>query len=106
MSKSKIYLLPGNVFSGVARLELKLPFPEADYANFKTPITCPACGAPSEKLGVQGSGRRISEDDLAYEADGYATCCNAHLGTIRYETNTFFGVREDEAMARLGVRIY
>jgi hypothetical protein len=102
MSKPKIFLLR----DGAAKLELKLPFPEADYANFKTPIACPACGGPSEKLGVQGSGKHPSQDDRAYEAEGYATCCKAHLGTIRFETGTFFGVREDEAMARLGIRIY
>lgn len=81
---------------------------------------CPGCGfqalydiaqangASRDECGfkVQGTGRRPSEDDRAYEADAVAACCGQRVGLLRLEVSTLFGVREDEAVARLGVRIY
>lgn len=65
---------------------------------------CPHCKATP--LKVAGHGRRISSDDRAYEADGSCVACVVFVGVIRAETNTLFGLREDEAVSRLGVRIY
>ena len=67
-----------------------------------------ANGASRDECGfkVQGTGRRPSEDDRAYEADAVAACCGQRVGLLRLEVSTLFGVREDEAVARLGVRIY
>lgn len=55
---------------------------------------------------VAGKGRRPSADDRAWEADAGCLACRAHLGTLRVEANTLFGVREDERALRSGVRIY
>ncbi len=59
-----------------------------------------------EGFCAQGTGRRPSVDDRAYEADAVSACCSKAVGTLRLEVSTLFGVREDEAVARLGVRIY
>ncbi len=65
---------------------------------------CPECGiVPFE---VQGHGRRIAKDDRAYEADASCCKCNKHVGTIRHEVSTLFGLREDEAIARMGIKVY
>jgi hypothetical protein len=45
-------------------------------------------------------------DDRAWEADGYCTACKAHVGTIRVEPDTLFGVREDEAVLMGRCRVY
>lgn len=87
--------------------------PNADHAVVSGP--CPGCGESKpydcaagdlEGFRVQGTGRRIADDDRAYEADAVSVCCNRRVGVLRLETNTLFGVREDEAVSRLGVRIY
>jgi hypothetical protein len=65
---------------------------------------CPHCKA--EPFKVAGARRRISSDDRAYEADGGCIACEKFVGILRQETNTLFGLREDEAMSRLGIRIY
>lgn len=65
---------------------------------------CPVCKA--ETLSVRGCNRRISQDDRAYEADAHCVSCTAPVGVLRQETNTLFGLHEDEAMAQSGVRIY
>lgn len=89
-------------------------FSGADHAVAEGP--CPGCqslesyecGERATVAGfrVQGRGRRIAPDDRAYEADAVAMCCDGAVGTLRLETNTLFGLREDEAVSRLGVRIY
>jgi hypothetical protein len=79
------------------------PFSGADHAVVVDTL-CPGCGASPFK--VAGTGRRIAPDDRAYEADAVALCCNRHVGVLRVETNTLFGLREDEAVLRSGVRIY
>lgn len=65
---------------------------------------CPKCGAAP--LKVQGTGRRPSADDRAWEADAVAVCCGAYVGTLRAEVNTLFGVREDRAVLEGRCRVY
>jgi hypothetical protein len=90
VSKPKIFLLRDD-----ERWPLEVAFREADHATCPG-HACPRCG--SEAFGVNGSNKRPSEDDRAWEADGYSTCCNAFVGTIRLEVSTLFGVREDRAV--------
>lgn len=66
--------------------------------------TCPKCG--HEPFHVQGANQRIASDDRAYESDARCVACKAFVGVLRQETETLFGLREDEAMSRLGIRIY
>ena len=67
--------------------------PHSDYGVVHD-VVCPSCKAL--ELRVQGAGRRVSDDDRAWEADAFSVCCNQRVGTIRAETNTLFGVREDQ----------
>lgn len=78
------------------------PFPEADHAKVKG--SCPKCECTDFR--VEGHGRRPSKDDRAWEADASCLACKAHVGTLRIETNTLFGVREDEAVLRGRCRVY
>lgn len=80
----------------------KLPFPDADHAVAER--DCPKCGTHDFK--VAGSGRRASADDRAWESDAYCLACRTHVGVLRCETNTLFGVREDERVLAGRVRIY
>ena len=84
----------------------KRPFPEADHAVATG--ACPYCGIEGQDGGfkVAGKNMRPSADDRAYESDAGCLACKAHLGMLRAETGTLFGIREDEAIARLGIRIY
>jgi hypothetical protein len=82
--------------------KLSLPFADAEAADAAG--ACPKCKATPFK--VSGTGRRIAQDDRAYEADGVCLDCSQRVGVIRIEVNTLFGLREDEAVARLGVKIY
>jgi hypothetical protein len=70
----------------------------AEYAILSGP--CPKCGALP--CNVQGTGRRISSDDRAYEATGVCLACKQAIGTIRAETGTLFGVEEDERVLASG----
>lgn len=65
----------------------------------------PSDGYPPH-FKVAGSGRRPSDDDRAWEADAGCVACKAHLGILRVETNTLFGVREDERVLRGRCRVY
>lgn len=65
---------------------------------------CPRCGR-REAVRVQGSGKRIAGHDV-YEADGFAVCCGAPLGTIRAQVSTIFGLEEDERVLRGRARVY
>lgn len=94
----KIFLLR----SGEQRRRCKMPHDGADHAVVEG--ACPKCGA--SPWGVVGSGRYPSKDDRAWEAEGYCTACREHVGIIRVETNTLFGVREDEAVLRGRCRVY
>ena len=84
-------------------VDLKTPFDGADHAL--ADIDCPLCKAKAP-LGIQGKGQRIAEDDRAYEADGYTTCCKRHVGLIRAEPSTIFGIREDRAVLHGRPRVY
>lgn len=113
------------------RRRCKLPFEGADHAiadgccpYCSAREDCPGCSAngnsgttPDWKqckkcLGkgggfkIAGSGRRPSDDDRAWEADAGCLACKAHVGTLRVESNTLFGVREDERVLRGRVRVY
>jgi hypothetical protein len=65
---------------------------------------CPKCGAEAP-VPIAGNGRSIGGHDY-YKADGYAMCCNTYVGEIRAYVSTLFGIAEDEAVARMGVKIY
>jgi len=84
------------------RVPIKTPFLGADHAEGQ--CGCPLCS--SAPIKVAGTGRRFSADDRAHEADAVCCACGQHVGIIRAEPNTLFGVREDAAVAKMGVRIY
>lgn len=90
------------IVSDGQRRTLHEPHEDADHAIADG--ACPKCDAVP--CGVQGSGRRTSADDRAWEADGYCTACKQHVGIIRVEPNTLFGVREDEAVLMGRCRVY
>lgn len=98
MAKQRVFLLPAE---GV-RLPCTVPHADAAYAQVQG--ACPACGC--EDCKVAGTGRRPSKDDRAWEADAVALCCDQPVGVLRVETNTLFGVREDEAVLRGRWRVY
>jgi hypothetical protein len=85
-----------------ARKPIATPFDGADHATCEGEV-CPTCKAP---LKLVGSGKSPSQDDRAWEAQGYSACCKAHVGLIRVETDTLFGVREDEAVLNGRCRVY
>lgn len=100
MSKPDVFLLVAG-----ERWPLTVPFEGCAHAVAKD-RACPACGA-LDAFGVVGKGRRISADDRAWEADGFATCCGAPVGLIRHEPSTIFGVREDaEVLLHGRARVY
>lgn len=78
--------------------------PTASQTYAEADCDCPECGA--KPLRVSGTGRRISPDDRAYEADGYCSVCRAHVGTIRAEPPTLFGITEDESVLYGRPRVY
>ena len=80
----------------------KQPYPESDHVVADG--ACPCCNAEPFKIG--GSGMRESKDDRAWEADAGCLECRAHVGTLRVEMNTLFGVREDAAVLSGRVRVY
>jgi hypothetical protein len=80
----------------------KPPFPEADHAVVEG--SCPRCSATP--FAVAGTGKRPSQDDRAWEADAVCLDCRASVGTLRVETNTLFGVREDQAVLQGRCRVY
>lgn len=97
----KIKLISNN--QDLKPLLCSTPFVGADHAVVIDTL-CPCCGASPFK--VAGTDKRPSDDDRAWEATAVALCCDRHVGTLRVEPNTLFGVREDEAVSRMGVRIY
>lgn len=84
------------------RMRCTVPFSGCDHALLAGP--CPLCGAKDCKL--QGTGKRPSADDRAWEVDAVAACCNNPAGVLRVEIGTLFGVREDEAVLRGRCRVY
>ena len=99
--KPKIKLISNN--QDCKPLACVEPVPNADHAVVVDTL-CPGCGVAPFK--VAGTGRRIAANDRAYEADAVALCCDRSVGTLRVEIDTLFGLREDEAVLRMGVRIY
>lgn len=91
-----------SLLTATARIPLHLPHEEADHAVAVG--ACPKCNA--SPWGVQGTGRRPSTVDRAWEADGVPTCCQQFVGVIRWETDTLFGVREDELVLSGRCRVY
>lgn len=67
---------------------------KGDYVN--ADISCPKCGGAP--VALRGTDMRPSADDSAWEANGRCLACKAHIGTIRVEMTTLFGVREDQAV--------
>jgi len=84
------------------KVPAKLPYESADHAVLAT--DCPECGEHEAK--VQGTGKRSSQDKMAWEADAVATCCDRYVGTLRCEVSTLFGVEEDARVFSLGIKIY
>lgn len=99
----KISLLPAE---GGRRRKLSQPFEGCTHVTLDE--ECPACGKTFDGgVRIQGAKQRISEDDRAYESDAYAMCCQQYVGVLRVETDTLFGVREDEAvLVHSRVKIY
>jgi hypothetical protein len=124
----KVYL----VVKEGPRRDVHVPFAGADHALADG--GCPACGVgcckycgawdcdarggahrcnPADasdgyppRFKVAGTGRRPSADDRAWECDAHCLACKAHVGTLRAEMSTLFGVREDEAVLNGRPRVY
>jgi len=85
----KLYLLH-------ADKRIKCVVPPDGAKHVTVPGACPLCG--SEMFLVRGEHKHIAPDDRAYEADAIAECCGSAVGRLRLETDTLFGLEEDEAM--------
>lgn len=82
-----------------------VPVPTASALSVEVAgATCPECGVAPVR--VAGTGSRIAEDDRAYESDAVCIDCRKAIGIIRAETETLFGVAEDERMAATICRKY
>ena len=85
--------------------ELNLPREQEGFVTMAPQCTLGAC--KGTHMRIQGRGPRIAADDRAYVAEAYTECCNRHVGTMRYEPDTIFGIREDEAVLNNGrARVY
>lgn len=91
---------PVIVIGGVTH-KIKTPYEGASYADVLE-MVCPHCG---EELRVQGTGRRITSRDT-YAASALCVACETVVGELRLKVDTLFGLEEDEAVFRLGVKIY
>ena len=83
--------------------------PQESGDRAHAPGACPHCGATP--FAVAGSGKSIEKPagggpSDTYRADGGCLACGRYVGVIRVKVSTLFGLEEDEAVARLGVRIY
>lgn len=83
-------------------LDCTVPYAGAAYVV--APGACPACGA--EPWHVAGTDCYVTADDRAYEARATARCCGAHVGTLRAEPATLFGIHEDRAVLCGRARVY
>jgi len=94
----RIYLLPKDGARRVCVAPYEgVAFVHADGA-------CPKCGTDDFK--VAGAGCGASADDRAWESTAYCLACKSHVGTLRVESNTLFGVREDQAVLNGRMRVY
>jgi hypothetical protein len=79
--------------------------PYEDAGHVLVPgMLCPTCRI--EPLRVKGTGKYV-ESSNTYAA--HAVCaenCGAHLGTLRVQVNTLFGIEEDERVFASGIKIY
>ena len=72
--------------------------------------SCPFCKITP--LVIAGAKRRIEdlpgmgEWSNVYVAEAGCIACDAYLGQLRLKVETLFGLREDGAIQRLGIRIY
>lgn len=80
----------------------RLPMPPRGAKDVATDATC-ACGKP---LRVRGAARHPGEDDRAWEAEAHAVCCGRVVGVLRLESETIFGVLEDDAVLNGRPRVY
>lgn len=78
------------------------PFEGADHVVCEG--ACPECSITPFKIA--GSNMHPSADDQAWEASAGCLACKAHVGTLRVETGTLFGVREDRAVLAGRCRVY
>jgi hypothetical protein len=85
------------------RFKLSTPFEGSDHAVVDGEA-CPHCKVNPFKIA--GSGKHIADDDRAYQAEGYCLACKKHVGVIRAEPSTLFGLHEDEAMLHGRCRVY
>jgi len=82
----------------------RVPYVNADHCILDGGCPTPKCACKPFK--VQGHGRRASKDEQAWEATARCVACQKDVGTLRYETGTFFGVREDEAVLSGPWKVY
>ena len=73
-----------------------------------TTLTCPHCG--EENIDIAGTGKRFDPDNSydTYRADAVhaADSCGKMIGVLRAKTETLFGIEEDEAVFRMGTKLY
>jgi len=60
------------------------------------------CGANR----VAGTGKHIADDDRHYEARAVCISCGAHRGRLEVWPSTLFGLREDEQVFSMSVKVY
>lgn len=86
------------------RKAIRLKMPEnPDALHVDVPgEKCPICEAP---LQVAGAKKRIGGHDF-YTSEAGCIACNAHIGELRLQVSTLFGLKEDETVLRSGVKIY
>lgn len=74
-----------------------------DYVTVET--CCPHC--QEKPLNCFGkTGPTISTDDRAYECVAFSICCDRNVGILRAETDTLFGLSEDNAVLNGRSRVY
>jgi hypothetical protein len=85
------------------RFKVTEPFAGSAHAIVENEA-CPHCKVTPFRIA--GSGKQITTDDRAYEAEGFCLDCLKHVGTIRAEPSTLFGLHEDEAVLNGRCRVY
>jgi len=98
MTWPKLFFVP----TEGAKIGVKLPEDQRS-PSVSIGVDCPMCKKP---LQASGTNKRIAPDNRAYESDAICVDCNNMVGTLRLETNTLFGLREDEAVLKGRCRVY